>query len=253
MKTNVYRILFFILFFILILFLNVPWHLKLAISLFLIGLYVLKYFKEHLEDLELEDNFPIFLRDLSQYIKIGMPLDKTIKNLLSNNYGKKLNKIVKAIYLQINYGIPFDLAIRNIAEKIKTKNVKEALIILSQLLKRGGDIGNLFESMSEIFYTLNNIKKERLSNLRFLTFSYYGLFVLIFFVIFIINSFISNMFIVSNPKIIMQYKNISSIFLIINSIFTGLVIGKISTGKIISGIIHSIILLVLSIFFILIL
>ncbi|MEM4959209.1 MAG: type II secretion system F family protein [Nanopusillaceae archaeon] len=227
--------------------------MKIAIVFFIAGLYLLKYFKEYLEDKELEENFPIFLRDLSQYIKIGMPLDKAIQNVMSNNYGKKLNKIIKAIFLQMNYGIPFDIAIQNIVNKIKVKTVKESLIAISQLLKSGGDVGNLFESMSEMFYILNNMKKERLSNVRVLTFSYYGLFILIIFVIFAISAFVSKITILSSPEIIVQYKNVSSIFLIVNSIFTGLVIGKISTGRIISGVVHSIFLLLISILFILIL
>ncbi|MEM4758022.1 MAG: type II secretion system F family protein, partial [Nanopusillaceae archaeon] len=197
--------------------LNFPWNLKLSLILFLAGLYLLQYFKEYLEERELEENFPVFLRDLSQYIKIGMPLDKAIQNLISNNYGRKLNRIVKSIFLQMNYGIPFDIAIRNISEKIKIRSVKESLIILSQLLKRGGDIGNLFESMSELFYILNNIKKERLSNIKTLTFSYYGFFVLMIFVIFITFSFVSKILVSINSEVLIQYKNISSIFLIINS------------------------------------
>lgn len=251
---NKYFEIFLLIFLILfLLVLNIPWNLKLALSLLIVGLWLLKYFKEYLEDKELEDNYPIFLRDLSQYIKIGMPLDKAIQNLMSNNYGKKLNRIIKAIYLQMIYGIPFDIAIKNVSEKIKIKTVKESLIIISQLLKRGGDVGNLFESMSEIFYVLNNIRKERLSNLKFLTLSYYSLFVLVAFLIFIMHSFVSNMVIGSNPQILIQYKNVSSIFLTVNAIFTGLIIGKISTGKIESGVIHSIVLLILSIIFILIL
>ncbi|MEM1688114.1 MAG: type II secretion system F family protein [Nanopusillaceae archaeon] len=232
--------------------LNFPWNLKLSLILFLAGLYLLQYFKEYLEERELEENFPVFLRDLSQYIKIGMPLDKAIQNLISNNYGRKLNRIVKSIFLQMNYGIPFDIAIRNISEKIKIRSVKESLIILSQLLKRGGDIGNLFESMSELFYILNNIKKERLSNIKTLTFSYYGFFVLMIFVIFITFSFVSKILVSINSEVLIQYKNISSIFLIINSIFTGLVIGKISTGKISAGVIHMLVLLAISVLFILI-
>ncbi|MEM4757918.1 MAG: type II secretion system F family protein [Nanopusillaceae archaeon] len=250
-KYFLISILAILLFFILIL--NISLNLKIAIVFFLVGLYLLKYFKEYLEDKELEESFPIFLRDLSQYIKIGIPLDRAIQNIMSNNYGRKLNKIIKAIFLQMNYGIPFDIAIQNIANKIKVKTVKESLIAISQLLKSGGDIGNLFESMSEMFYILNNMKKERLSNVRVLTFSYYGLFILIIFVIFAVSAFVSRITISYFPEIITQYKNISSIFLIVNSIFTGLVIGKISTGKIISGIIHSIFLLLISILFILVL
>ncbi|MEM1684475.1 MAG: type II secretion system F family protein [Nanopusillaceae archaeon] len=247
-----FQILFFVFLLIFILMLNFPWNLKLSLILFLAGLYLLQYFKEYLEERELEENFPVFLRDLSQYIKIGMPLDKAIQNLISNNYGRKLNRIVKSIFLQMNYGIPFDIAIRNISEKIKIRSVKESLIILSQLLKRGGDIGNLFESMSELFYILNNIKKERLSNIKTLTFSYYGFFVLMIFVIFITFSFVSKILVSINSEVLIQYKNISSIFLIINSIFTGLVIGKISTGKISAGVIHMLVLLAISVLFILI-
>jgi len=235
----------------LVLVLNINLTLKIAIIAFLISLLSLSYFKEYIEDLELEMNFPIFLRDMGQYIKIGQPLPVIIKSLMNNSYGKKLDRYIKYLYLQMEYGIPFDKALQNLANKVKIKNIKETLMILSNLLVKGGGTADLFESLSEMFYVSNNLKKERLSNVRYLAFSYYGMFFLAFFVIYVTYKFIQ-MIPSGNIAVLNSYKNVSYVFLLLNAIFTGLVIGKASEGKVSAGIVHSLILLAMSVLFILI-
>jgi len=231
--------------------LNIDIILKIAIVALLFSILSLRYFKEYIEDLELEMNFPIFLRDLSQYIKIGQPLPVAIKSLMSNSYGKKLDQYIRYIYLQMEYGVPFNKALLNLAKRVKVKNVRETLILLSNLLTKGGDMANLFESLSEIFYVSNSLKKERLANVRYLSFSYYGLFLLVILTIYATYGFM-NMMNLGNLTVLESYKQVSSVFLLLNAIFTGLVIGKVSEGKIFAGIIHSLILLIISVLFILI-
>jgi len=244
-------ILIFLFLTFLVLALNINLILKIAIIAFLFSLLSLKYFKEYIEDLELEMNFPIFLRDLGQYIKIGQPLPLVIKSLMNNSYGKKLDKYIRYLYLQMEYGIPFNKALLNLAKKVKIKNIRETLIILSNLLVKGGSTADLFESLSEIFHVSNNLKKERLSNVRYLSFSYYGLFFLVILVIYITYKFMQ-MIPAGNIEVLTAYKHVSSVFLLLNAFFTGLVIGKVSEGKIFAGVIHSLVLLVMSILFILI-
>jgi len=231
--------------------LNIDIILKIAIIALLFSIISLRYFKEYIEDLELEMNFPIFLRDLSQYIKIGQPLPVAIKSLMNNSYGRKLDQYIRYIYLQMEYGIPFNKALLNLARKVRVKNVRETLIILSNLLARGGDIANLFESLSEIFYVSNSLKKERLANVRYLSFSYYGMFLLVILVIYMTYGFMK-MIGIGNVAVLESYKQVSSVFLLLNAIFTGLVVGKVSEGRIFAGVIHSLILLVISVLFILI-
>jgi len=231
--------------------LNVDVILKIAIIALLFSIISLRYFREYIEDLELETNFPIFLRDLSQYVKIGQPLPVAIRSLMNNSYGKKLDQYIKYIYLQMEYGIAFNKALLNLARKVRVKNVRETLIILSNLLAKGGDIAHLFESLSEIFYVSNSLKKERLANVRYLSFSYYGLFLLVILVIYATYGFMKMMNL-GNVAVLESYKQVSSVFLLLNAIFTGLVVGKVSEGKIFAGVIHSIVLMIISIVFILI-
>ncbi len=247
------RISFFLLVFFIVLTILLPLSnltLKISLIAFISSLFLLKYFIEYLEDLELENNFPVFLRDLSQYIKIGQPLPTAIRAILSNNYGKKLNQYIRYLHLQLEYSIPFNKALMNLAKKIRVKNVRQSLIILANLLVRGGSMSELFESMSEMFFVSNNLKKERLYNTKYLALSYYGLFILVIFVIYAVYRFMG---VVPSRSlsILNAYKEISSVFILVNAFFTGLTIGKVSEGKIFAGVIHSIILLLISILFIL--
>jgi len=231
--------------------LNIDPIIKLALISLIFSLFSLKYFKEYIEDQELERNFPIFLRDLSQYIKIGQPLPIAVKSLMNNNYGKKLNQYIKYLHLQMEYGVPFNKALINLTRKINVKSVRQSLSILSSLLIRGSGTSELFESMSEMFYVSNSLKKERLSNVRYLAFSYYGLFILVILVIYAVYRFMYFIPLGNSVEVMNAYKQVSSVFILLNALFTGLVIGKVSEGKIVAGVVHSIFLLVVSTIFIL--
>jgi pilus assembly protein TadC len=246
--------IFSIIFLILPIKLNV--FVKIAIIVLLFLIYSIKYLKEYLEEEEMINNFPLFLRDLSHYLKIGQPLPIALQNLLNNNYGKKLNKEVRYMISQMKYGRTFYEVLEDSARRIKNREISEVLLNIENVLKSGGNLSNLLDTLSESIQNLNTIKKDRLSQLKIVTYTYYGLYfgillsiIAIYFLVLNIkgiNIFGSDEFYYS---IINLYKWLSFILLLINAVFTGLVIGKLSKGTIKSGIIHSIILTTISIGF----
>ncbi|MGC9133091.1 MAG: type II secretion system F family protein [Nanopusillaceae archaeon] len=246
--------IFSLLFLILPIKLNMFVKIGIIVLLFLI--YSIKYLKEYLEEEEMINNFPLFLRDLSHYLKIGQPLPIALQNLLNNNYGKKLDKEVRYMISQMKYGRTFHEVLENSSERIKNREISEVLLNIENVLRNGGDLSNLLDTLSESIQNLNNIKKDRLSQLKVVTYTYYGLY------FGILLSIVAIYFLVLNIKginfigneefyysVISLYKWLSFILLLINALFTGLVIGKLSKGAIKSGIIHSIILTVISIGF----
>lgn len=237
-----------------VIFLHVSIFIKFGIIVLIALLYSIKFFREYLIEQELEDNYPRFLRDLAQYLEIGQPLNVAIKSLENNDYGYLLNKYIKSMIVYMNYGNTFVEALNKLAEKIRNRNIKESIYSLIEALNKGGDISGLLKSLSDSFEKLYQIKKDRLAQIRFLTFVYYGLFISVIFIIYLSYYFVTKLVILNSQgssSVIYEYKFVSFLLLLVNSIFTGLVIGKVSTGRIASGIPHSIFLtlLTISVFF----
>ncbi|WP_231434428.1 hypothetical protein [Candidatus Nanopusillus massiliensis] len=76
---------------------NINIFVKIGIIVLLYLIYSLKYLQEYLEYEEMVNNFPLFLRDLSHYLKIGQPLPVALKSVSNNYYGKRLNREIKYI------------------------------------------------------------------------------------------------------------------------------------------------------------
>lgn len=234
---------FFVALFVLLFPINVFAKLGIISISFLI--YLLYEYKKFVEEQELEYNFPNFLRDLGQYLEIGQPLPQALRSIQSNNYGKLLNKYIKSMIIQMEYGYTFKESMSKMAEKIDNRSVREAIYSLLEAIEKGGDVSGLTKSLSQTLDELNNIRKERLAQIRYLSYVYYGLFILSLFVIYVTYNMTYELASIQKTSIsvLNTYKSVSLAFLMVNAIFTGLMIGKIANGKLISGIYHSIILL----------
>jgi len=92
---------------------NINIFVKIGIIVLLYLIYSLKYLQEYLEYEEMVNNFPLFLRDLSHYLKIGQPLPVALKSVSNNYYGKRLNKEIKYIISEMEYGKTFWTTITN--------------------------------------------------------------------------------------------------------------------------------------------
>ncbi|BFI73176.1 hypothetical protein YN1_1630 [Nanoarchaeota archaeon] len=235
---------------------NLNIFVKIGIIVLLFLIYSIKYLRLYLEEEEMINNFPLFLRDLSHYLKIGQPLPIALQNLLNNNYGRKLNKELSYMVLQMKYGKTFYEVLEDTTKRINNREISEVLLNINYVLKSGGDLSNLLDTLSESIENLNVIRRDRLSQLKVITYTYYGLYfgvllsiVVIYFLVLNMKGF--NIFGGQNfyYSIINLYKWISFILLLINAVFTGLVIGKIGKGTIKSGVLHSVILTAIAVGF----
>jgi flagellar protein FlaJ len=176
---------------------------------------------------------------------------------VSNNYyGKRLNREIKYIFSEIEYGKTFYDALNDSAKRINNLEISEVLLNINNVLKSGGDLSNLLDTLSESIRKLEMIKKEKLSQLKLTTYTYYGLYLGVLLSIIAVYYLIINIKLLGLSfnkdvyyELINAYKFLSFLLLLINAIFTGLVIGKLAKGTIRAGIIHSIVLTVISVGF----
>lgn len=227
--------------------------------------FVLSSVVEAGREKEKEGKFLEFSRDLVQGIKSGTPISKSILNLVNKDYGA-LTKHIKKLGNQIKIGIPVRQAFQVFAKDAHNKIISRSVELMTEAEQSGGNIGIILESVAQSVTETENLKKERKSAMFNMIVQGY----IIFFIFIIIMLVVQYKFIplmletlsglsgqmslfgatsggASSQEISINFlNNIFLILLVVQGFFTGLVIGKLSQGKVKRGIPHSAILIALA-------
>lgn len=216
---------------------------------------------------EKDEMFLEFSRNLVEGVKAGTPISKTILNIRTKDYGS-LNPYVDKLANQISLGIPIKTALETFARDIESRTINRAVTIISESEKAGGQIEDILESVAKSVAQVEKLKKERRSAMYTLVVQGY-----IIFFIFIIIMLVMQFKILPIAEGLSQ--GIGSVeqseisgglggvlggkaataeelarpflwLLVVQGFFAGLVIGKLSEGKVISGLKHSFILVLLA-------
>lgn len=215
---------------------------------------------------EKEEMFLEFSRDLVENVKAGTPISKSILNIRKKDYGK-LNPHVNKLANQISLGIPVKMAFETFARDNANNTITRAVTIISESETAGGRIDDILEAVVKSVSQVEKLKKERRAAMYSLVVQGY-----IIFMIFIIITLVMQFKILpiatglGNAGIgggggLSEFGfggsgSVASInelvkpfiwLLLVQGFFVGLVIGKISEGKIKAGLKHSFILISLSI------
>jgi len=231
---------------------------------FLVGLapFVFSIMHENRVAIEKEEMFLEFSRNLVESVKTGTPISKSIINVKDKAYGA-LSPHVKKLANQITMGIPLNSALRVFSRDINTKTVSRAITLIGQAERAGGEIGEILESVAGAVSMSDKLKKERQATISTLVVQGYIIF-FVFLVIILVMQFqilpmisgvsdigdigISGISSVGVTGGISQ-EEMSGAFLyllLIQGFFTGLTIGKLSSGSIKGGVKHSFALMVLA-------
>ena len=229
--------------------------LILVISLLLILLPgMLRIMIESKKQKGIDSKFLEFTRDLVENVKSGTPISKGIINLRNRNYGVLSNHIQK-LANQISLGIPLESSLQIFAKDTKSAVIARSVSLISEAEKAGGRIDTIIESVSNSVNQTEAIKKERRSAIFNLTVQGYIIFI-IFVIIMIILQFkilpMMSGFSTTESQINInspsskEFSNPLMFLLLVQALFSGLFIGKISEGSIKEGIKHSFVLIFLS-------
>ncbi|HKL24146.1 MAG TPA: type II secretion system F family protein [Candidatus Nanoarchaeia archaeon] len=200
-----------------------------------------------------EQMFLEFSKDLVESVKTGTPISKSIANMEPESYGI-LSQYIKKLKNQISLGVPLTKSLKIFANDVNNKSISRALTLIGQAEKAGGDIGTILESVAGAVNTSDKLKKERKSSISALVVQGYIIF-FVFIIIILVMQFqvipiisgIAGTDVLSSMDLgagggTIDEQEISSAFLyllLIQGLFTGLTIGKLSEGDIKPGIKHS--------------
>ena len=230
---------------------------------------------------EMEEKFPLFLRDITESIRSGMPLHKAIQTVSRFDYGS-LSKEIRKMANQISWGVPADKVLDMFSNRVKkSKRMYTATKILRESYLSGGDIAAILDSVADNSEMLEEMEKDRKSVMSQYVLLMYAVSLIFVIIVIAVNQFLlpifktkgitstaglqnpcsspigfnkaicdlygitaQTLFFMKEPHSISAYY--TSLFFYmsaIQAIFSGLIAGQISEGSPKAGIIHSLILL----------
>lgn len=216
--------------------------INLVAGIIAFGLPIYIGYGGHYKNKRVEEIFPVFLRDVNKNIKVGMTLPQAIRETTTNNYGV-MTPFVKEISAKIEWGIPFEKALKDFSDKIKSPVLDRVIRTIIETHQSGGEVGNVLEAISKSVESVEKIKKERSSTIYSQMINGYFIFFVFLGIIIIMSKFLFPVINLGSGDV--SGGNYNQLFLhmiIIEGLFAGLAIGKMSEASFLAGAKHSLIL-----------
>jgi len=206
---------------------------------------------------EVEQQFIVFMLDLSDSINAGMTLPLALNHCSKSEY-MALTPYVNDMAAQVDWGIPFKRALETFAKKIESVTVKRSVTTIIETYKMGGKISDTLNAINRSLITVEKIKKERSSSVQSQVVTSYMIFFVFIFILVILQSFLIPsltqrsvssvaLSVTGAPESLptsQDYSDIFTIFIVMQGFFAGLATGKMAEGTIVGGLKHSVILIV---------
>lgn len=208
---------------------------------------------------EMERSFPLFLQDFVETIRGGMTVPQAFKAISKNQYGR-MTPLIKKMSAQLDWGIPIDVVLTNFGKETKSKIISRVVSTVMESHKYGGKLTDTFEALSKTALEIERLRAERrlLLNSQIIT-GYIIFLVFLGVIIGLQRVLVPSLGQVSAQTlaglggqvpadISQQYTEIFRNLILLQGLFAGLTIGKMSEGAIVAGIKHSIFMMGVGIF-----
>lgn len=215
--------------------------------------------RENRRHREIELQFLEFMRSLTESVKSGISIPKSIIHVAKKDY-LLLNPFVRKLSNQIESGIPTRRALQIFAADTNNTIIKRSISIIVEAEQSGGDISDILTAVVDSVVNVKRIKEERKSSAYSQIIQGY-----IVFYIFIVIMLTMQLWLF--PKLIGLSSNLQAglagsnllgstgafnmdatffSLIMIQGFFAGIMIGKFSDGSVKQGLLHSLILMVTS-------
>ena len=204
---------------------------------------------------QVDENTPRLLMDVTEAVRSGMPLIQALEEASTRDYGPISQPLSKAM---VKFRMTSDLesALRGLGDSLIQPVVRQMSTILLEAYQTGGRVIDVLSTSVDLFSNLAEYREERVSQTRPYIFVVY-LGTLIFLVIswVILAQFLGPLHAAATDPGLEQtgilrslldikyYKAILFWAAVMESVFGGLVAGKIGSGRISAGLLHTVMLL----------
>ncbi len=238
-----------------------PW-MSVLIALGLIIAFIqfgIDIIKETQRQREIEEQFLELSRALESTVRSGVPLPQALLQVSDTDYGS-LSPYVKKLANQVTWGIPLSKALITFSKDTENKVITKTVSILIEAEQSGGNVDQVLHAVTESVLQVKKIKDERRSDA-------YAQIVQGYFIFFIFIIIMLTMQIYLVPQLsdaggsvlsglsgniealteeakptLLDLDKIFTGLIVVQGVFSGLVIGKFSEGDLKSGLKHSLIL-----------
>ena len=203
-----------------------------------------------------EYNMARFLLDLSESVRTGLTLLNALDDVSHRDYGP-LTKIIKRIVMKVNVGTDLEEAIES-EIKDQSKNTKRLFSMVAEAYVSGGRASMVLREASRFALMLQMFEEERSRNLK--------VYVWIAYMSILVFLATSAILVYLTLTIYESAQGPTAIFLkgflppdivaallyytgILISLFSGIIIGKVLGGKVVYGVTHMLILIIINILF----
>ncbi len=219
----------------------------------LIGPWIFHSYRAFRHRQELEVKFPAFLRDVVEGMHAGMPLPRAIIATQDNEYGA-LSPYVRSIAAKIEWGVPFDTILSEFAQKTRSTHIQRSVNAVIHAHRTGGAITEILEAISTNLRSFQDLRQERKHQMygEILTgYVIYVVFVVILasIITYLLPALVSTGQLYTlqgggtNIDVILgEYRVLFRNLAILQAVFSGSVIGKLSEGTFSAGGKHMVIL-----------
>ncbi|MCD6480338.1 type II secretion system F family protein [Candidatus Bathyarchaeota archaeon] len=206
-------------------------------------------------------NIPLLLRDLAEAVRSGETLVRALEEAAKRDYGPVSMYLERAM-VRLSLTSDLEASLRWMGEKLVRPSAMRMATILIEASESGGKIVDILEAAVSLFNQIAEYRDEREAQTRpYLLLAYMGSIVFMVISYVILLQFLAPLStaaktpemmgapIIQNVLDISYYKAILFWASVMESIFGGLIAGKISGGRLTAGLIHSSILLAVTIAF----
>jgi flagellar protein FlaJ len=204
---------------------------------------------------EIEEQFVVFITDLTESIDSGMTLPIALKHSSRKDY-RSLTSHVREINSKVDWGIPFEKALQIFADKVKSTPIKRSVSTIIQTYKVGGKISDTLRAIGQSLVEINKIKQERSASVQSQIVTSYLIFFVFIFILVILKTFLIPALgtmeapaitdVGSSPSVPIEvYTQAFVNFILVQGFFAGLATGKMAEGSLVGGLKHSIVLIVI--------
>jgi archaeal flagellar protein FlaJ len=203
---------------------------------------------------KIERATPEFLRDLATASRTGMPLQTALEHASKRMYGP-LTYELQILVSHMSWGMNFNEALAEFSVRIDLPLLKKATVLIIEAGKHGGDLSNIFDSTAQYVENVNAwTAKRKMQTLPYVAIFYFSVFIFLFIIIIISNLMFLPMSQgaatgASFIKPIMTQEASKRLFLhtaLLESVFGGLIAGKINEESFADGLKHAMVLSIAS-------
>lgn len=231
------------------------WQNEILVSVILITIVpiaILDFINQRWAD-AIDDQLPTLVRGISESQETGLTLARALETVVKTRaVSGPLGEEVRKISVQMSWGSSFEKALENFVKRIGTPAVERFCALVLQASYSGGNIQKVFSTMSGYMEDMRAMNKEASSDMKPYTIIIYAaFFVFLFTSLVLLTSFFaplegySAISGVSTGITVGQYEEFFYQTILISAILGGLMAGKIGERRILGGLKHAIIMVII--------